>query len=134
MTKLEAETRYRMAFSQWSKLGGWDSDQTPERKDLESIMDECQPLIARMPGAEWRAFTDTVPGFKFVWSPKSVSRMLASASAHIRAEPATTARQNGCTPEWNEHYKEWCCGCDDELHCGDQQCSIISTESAKRKR
>jgi hypothetical protein len=44
------------------------------------------------------------------------------------------ARENGCRPIWNAHYKAWCCGCEDELHCGDQQSSIISSESAKRKR
>lgn len=32
----------------------------------------------------------------------------------------------GCTLVWGEYYCDWCCGCKDEDHCSDQQCSIIA--------
>jgi hypothetical protein len=44
------------------------------------------------------------------------------------------AVKNGCSIEWNPRYKAWCCGCKDDLHNGDQQCSIITVESSKRRR
>lgn len=45
-----------------------------------------------------------------------------------------TAIVNGCEPEWSAGYDAWVCGCPDGLHYGDQQCSIISVESAQRRR
>ena len=44
------------------------------------------------------------------------------------------AVRNGCTPKWWPHYEAYVCMCDDELHAGDSQCSIITAESAKRRR
>lgn len=45
-----------------------------------------------------------------------------------------TARANGCSPIWSEHYEAWCCGCPDGFHVADQQCSMISTTSARKSR
>ena len=44
---------------------------------------------------------------------------------------------NGCTPmEWADEDGDWVwvCGCKDECHFGDQQSSIITPESAARRR
>lgn len=49
-------------------------------------------------------------------------------------EAAQLAAENGCQPFYWEPYKGYCCGCDDYLHCCDQQCSYISMKSAARKR
>lgn len=47
---------------------------------------------------------------------------------------AEVARKNGCSPFFWKPYKAYCCGCDDDLHCCDQQCSLITLKSAKRRR
>jgi len=70
-TKLEAKTRYRMAFSQWLRLGGWNAPQ-PARSELERIMDEMQSLITPRPGPEWEAFIDTIPGFREAWKLSNI--------------------------------------------------------------
>lgn len=44
------------------------------------------------------------------------------------------AIKNGCTPKWDNINNWYYCDCDDETHYSDQQCSLISTESAARKR
>jgi hypothetical protein len=44
------------------------------------------------------------------------------------------AIENGCDPVWSVTWREWRCACVDELHFGDRECSIISAESAQRKR
>lgn len=44
---------------------------------------------------------------------------------------------NGCTPVKDideDGDVVWRCGCDDECHNGDQQCSIISPDSAEYRR
>lgn len=50
-----------------------------------------------------------------------------------QADVYRTARANGCAPVWSEHFRAWCCGCDDNLHGCDQQCSMITPRSAARK-
>ena len=50
------------------------------------------------------------------------------------ARIAKIARDNGCRPLWWPPYGAYCCGCDDLLHAGDQQCSIISEKSARKRR
>jgi hypothetical protein len=49
---------------------------------------------------------------------------------------AATARAHGCTPKWYDGMFGWRyhCGCKDHLHCSDQQCYVISAESAERSR
>lgn len=49
-------------------------------------------------------------------------------------ELAKLAESNGCNPVWSDYYKAYCCHCEDGAHIGDQQCSIISRESAGRGR
>jgi hypothetical protein len=46
------------------------------------------------------------------------------------------AVENGCQPFWYDGMFGWAwhCGCDDNLHCCDQQCSVIDARSAKRNR
>lgn len=46
------------------------------------------------------------------------------------------AIKNGCKPLWYDGILGWAwhCDCQDNLHCCDSQCSVISEESAKRKR
>lgn len=44
-----------------------------------------------------------------------------------------TAIKNGCRPEYHPGYG-WCCGCKDGLHHGDQQSSLLSAKSCKKKR
>ncbi len=51
-----------------------------------------------------------------------------------REEVKKIAIKNGCKPKWWPYYDTYVCGCKDELHFCDQQCSIISRESAKRRR
>lgn len=43
------------------------------------------------------------------------------------------AKTNGCEPFFQPGFG-WVCDCHDGLHFCDQQCSLISLESAKRKR
>lgn len=52
---------------------------------------------------------------------------------------ADVAARNGCTPKWYDGIFgwQWHCGCPNDGgvdHRGDQQCSVITTDSAKRKR
>ena len=44
------------------------------------------------------------------------------------------ALMNGCAPFWWEYYNGYCCGCDDELHFCDQQSSVLTIYSARRRR
>ncbi len=47
------------------------------------------------------------------------------------------AKANGCAPKKvtdEDGDLVWVCTCDDELHCGDQQCGIITPESATYRR
>ena len=46
------------------------------------------------------------------------------------------AVENGCQPKWHDGIfgEAWHCMCDDNLHCSDQQCSMISEKSAKKFR
>ena len=46
-----------------------------------------------------------------------------------------TAIAHGCKPFWHDGLLGWAwhCGCADETHFMDQQCSAISTTSARRK-
>lgn len=46
---------------------------------------------------------------------------------------ARVAEAHGCSPFWCEAYKAFCCGCDDLRHACDQQCSVITNESALRQ-
>ena len=39
----------------------------------------------------------------------------------------------GCKPHWNEHYREWCCSCDDDAHMIDQQCSVLPSYSMDKR-
>jgi hypothetical protein len=45
---------------------------------------------------------------------------------------AQEAKRNGCKPFWWDPYQAFCCGCDDDTHAGDQQCSVITDDSARR--
>lgn len=47
---------------------------------------------------------------------------------------AVEAETNGCKPFWHDGIFGWAyhCGCQDGTHYCDQQCSMISVESAKR--
>lgn len=50
---------------------------------------------------------------------------------------AAAARENGCEPRRRRDEDGdivWSCTCKDELHFGDQQCSIITADSAARRR
>ncbi len=38
---------------------------------------------------------------------------------------AVTRDVFGCKPKWWGYYCDWCCMCDGEEHCCDQQCSIL---------
>ena len=46
------------------------------------------------------------------------------------------AESNGCRPFWYDGILgwKWHCGCEDGLHCCDQQCSAIDERSASKKR
>lgn len=46
------------------------------------------------------------------------------------------AKKNGCSPAWEDGMFgwRWHCTCDDNLHCYDQQCSVITLKSAGRSR
>lgn len=46
------------------------------------------------------------------------------------------AAKNGCKPVWWDGILGWAyhCTCEDELHFGDQQCSVITSKSARRVR
>lgn len=44
------------------------------------------------------------------------------------------AASNGCRPVWSEGMESYYCGCEDELHFGDQQSSLITLRSAARQR
>ncbi len=86
LTKLEAKARYRMAFSQWLKLGGWDA--APEvRADLERIMDAMQPLICYGPGPEWQAFVATIPGFREAWGEGAFDHLRRALDASRERTP-----------------------------------------------
>jgi hypothetical protein len=45
------------------------------------------------------------------------------------------AVENGCKPFWHDGIfgPAWHCGCDDDKHCCDQQCSMITLKSAERR-
>lgn len=64
--------------------------------------------------------------------PLVVPHAAARKAHHARLD--YDARRNGCVPVWSEEYQRWCCGCEDSLHCCDQQCSIITYKSAARRR
>lgn len=49
-------------------------------------------------------------------------------------EVVAEAIVNGCDPKWHSFYQAYVCCCDDGLHLGDSQCSIITAKSAKRRR
>ena len=62
MTKKEAEEAYRQAWM------GWCLARAPaQKREFEKRMDQFQPYIARGPGPEWDAFTQTLPGFLEHW-------------------------------------------------------------------
>lgn len=51
----------------------------------------------------------------------------------MTAEIIVVAITNGCSPKFQPGFG-WFCDCDDNLHCCDQQCSLITEESAQRER
>jgi len=55
-------------------------------------------------------------------------------NAGSNQEAAELAAENGCTPKFSKYYNKWYCDCEHGTHCCDQQCSVISMESAARKR
>jgi len=60
----------------------------------------------------------------FIWPTRSEN-----------VEAAELAKLNGCkvVPRNFDDVFDWnCCGCADNLHHGDQQCSIITMKSARR--
>ena len=50
------------------------------------------------------------------------------------AEEYKLAKENGCNPVWYDGIIgwDWHCGCEVMRHAHDQQCSVITKESAKR--
>ncbi|MDB4278909.1 hypothetical protein N9917_04845 [Deltaproteobacteria bacterium] len=59
-----AKEQYRIAWAGW--LGAWGIDRQSRwrKKVLEHRMDTLQLQISRGPGPIWKAFYDTLPGWK----------------------------------------------------------------------
>jgi len=47
-------------------------------------------------------------------------------------EAAQIALAHGCHPKWSDSMDAYCCGCENLEHACDQQCSVITNESAMR--
>lgn len=46
---------------------------------------------------------------------------------------AKLAKSYGCSPFWSDLYQAFVCGCADNAHGCDQQCSMITEQSARRE-
>lgn len=87
---LRAMEEYRKAWARYSALTGGAVFLDPAEseakqtlaKSLQATMDALQLRICRGPGAVWRAFTDTLPGYRDAWNnviPEVIEKFVADS-------------------------------------------------------